>query len=493
MELRGIMNYKKYAAIIISALCLTACGNNSAVSEETTIGSSESISAETNVETSENTSETTEEVPSTIEIMGQKYDTSGYIDCLTVDADTCFEVTEEDKNNIELLKNSGTYPWYLKVINCKDHDLGFLSELNDFSYAEFWDLEDSDLDYLSKFDKLKTVSFIDCNDDHNILIKTNVENTFVYAKNFDLQNGIVFVSAYSGDTAVYSSNDMYGDNLAPTDKPYVKASPCVKTYFEDGEPLDIAYVEDKLKENANTLTAYFCNPTDEEVTIGFISIYDAETDDWIPTANGESYIPIKESVAPNEEYRIELTKDMYDLSTINNGAYKVVFNYGDDVQESTSAYFILKNSEENDELKSLDGEQRAVFEKALSYVKEYFGCSHYMTEEYASTHTADEFIGQFLDAFTYDCAYRFAQTYIDENGDLYAFEGDRGSDITNVETTFYTNRNIDPATGYDKINIISVTAKNDCDISYRTWLECGKISMIKTPDGWRVDKFTLWW
>lgn len=51
------MSYQKYAAIILSALCLTACGNTSAVSDETTAST-----AETTVETSEAaTAETSEE------------------------------------------------------------------------------------------------------------------------------------------------------------------------------------------------------------------------------------------------------------------------------------------------------------------------------------------------------------------------------------------------------------------------------------------------
>lgn len=58
------MNYKKYAAIILSALCLTACGNTSAVSEETitsvsetTAETSETTAAETAEETAENSTE----------------------------------------------------------------------------------------------------------------------------------------------------------------------------------------------------------------------------------------------------------------------------------------------------------------------------------------------------------------------------------------------------------------------------------------------------
>lgn len=72
------MGYRKYAAIILSSLCLTACGNTSAVSEETTIGTSESISAESTVETSETTAaETAEETEpeETFEETTDDYDT----------------------------------------------------------------------------------------------------------------------------------------------------------------------------------------------------------------------------------------------------------------------------------------------------------------------------------------------------------------------------------------------------------------------------------
>ena len=49
----NIMDRKKFAAIILSALCLAACGNSTAGSDETA-----AVTAETTAETSE-TSETT--------------------------------------------------------------------------------------------------------------------------------------------------------------------------------------------------------------------------------------------------------------------------------------------------------------------------------------------------------------------------------------------------------------------------------------------------
>lgn len=57
------MNYKKYAAIILSALCLTACGNTSTSSEETTAST-----AETTVGTSETVETTTAETAEEINI-----------------------------------------------------------------------------------------------------------------------------------------------------------------------------------------------------------------------------------------------------------------------------------------------------------------------------------------------------------------------------------------------------------------------------------------
>lgn len=68
-----ILNYKKYAAIILSALCLTACGNNTAASDETAAGISE-----TTVEASETTTaETAEETEpeETFEETTDDYDT----------------------------------------------------------------------------------------------------------------------------------------------------------------------------------------------------------------------------------------------------------------------------------------------------------------------------------------------------------------------------------------------------------------------------------
>lgn len=73
-----IMNYKKYAAIILSALCLTACGNNTAASDETAAGISETTveaSETTTAETAEETEITETEPEETFEETTDDYDT----------------------------------------------------------------------------------------------------------------------------------------------------------------------------------------------------------------------------------------------------------------------------------------------------------------------------------------------------------------------------------------------------------------------------------
>lgn len=68
------MNYRKYAAIILSALCLTACGNTSAVSDETITSVSET-SEVTTTETAEETNITECEPEETTAEAVDEYDT----------------------------------------------------------------------------------------------------------------------------------------------------------------------------------------------------------------------------------------------------------------------------------------------------------------------------------------------------------------------------------------------------------------------------------
>lgn len=325
----------------------------------------------------------TEKETGVVEIMGSEYYMNEYYSHLTVDADACSEVTAEDIKNIELFESSADPFSYIEVINCKAHDLSFLSELEGFTYIYFCDAEGSDFEYLRNFDELGSAMFVNFGGDMtalvNALANTDIEYASIYARDFSLWEGIQFAADGPRYNKVftYTSTDEYGSTNAPTDKPYVIAAPCVQSYLEDGKPLQNAiYVEDKLRETGNTLTAYFCNPTDEEVVIDSAAVYDAVTGDWLPMTDGGSYIKLDTAVAPHEELCFELTKDMFDYTAIAGGAYTINFYYGFEGNESAKAYFVLKNSEENEGLDRLSGEQRAVFEKALSYVQEYFGARH---------------------------------------------------------------------------------------------------------------------
>ena len=67
------MNYRKYAAIILSALCLAACGNNTANSDETIVDTAETT-AETSEITSAKTAEETAETGTEPSSDGYRYE-----------------------------------------------------------------------------------------------------------------------------------------------------------------------------------------------------------------------------------------------------------------------------------------------------------------------------------------------------------------------------------------------------------------------------------
>jgi hypothetical protein len=203
-------------------------------------------------------------------------------------------------------------------------------------------------------------------------------------------------------------------------------------------------------------------------------------------ADGEKYLPLDITVPAGENYAFELTADMFDYSAVQNGAYNVKFEYGEfDDGKELSACCIFRSTEDSG-AERLGDEQKKVFDKAYEYMTEYFGCTTHMTEEYASSHTADEFISQFTDAFTYDYASSLCSRYIDEDGNLKAIDGDRGSSEPLIDKCFY------PIETDDGIDIVCVSVNYSPDFSYRAWYELCRIHMTSSESVPRVDEFTLW-
>ena len=111
------MDRKKFAAIILSALCLAACGNNTAgldetaaVTAETTVGTSETASTETTEVTAENSTNSSSD--------GYRYEKYHlYIDMSKVgDAGALYDKLISEEN----------YVSKLTLANVDDADLSFI-------------------------------------------------------------------------------------------------------------------------------------------------------------------------------------------------------------------------------------------------------------------------------------------------------------------------------------------------------------------------------
>lgn len=175
------MNYKKYTAVILSALCLTACGNTSSVSEETTISSE--ITAETTSVISESiteiseTTEDDEENSSKPEEKGYKFENYAlYIDMSMIsDPASLYERLSEDN-------------YIRKVIlsNTDNADLSFISE-NNIYYLKIDKYNGkTDLSVLAN-SKISTLEFGEVTDSTGLdAIPELLESTSL---EFDIYNG----------------------------------------------------------------------------------------------------------------------------------------------------------------------------------------------------------------------------------------------------------------------------------------------------------------
>lgn len=247
----------------------------------------------------------------------------------------------------------------------------------------------------------------------------------------------------------------------------------------------------------------FSNYTDEPVTIDSIQIF-PEFGEAVNFTNGSDTLNINFTVQPMHKTDYLLKAENFDYSACESGIYTVAVNFGTDRH---SMDFFIDNSEVREETFTkvfddnenwlgtvgyaptfLTEEQQKIFSKACARMYEFFWYDGYLSEEYASTHTANDFIGLFTDVFTEECVRRLAQeSYIDEIGNLQAGGFGRGSDITYEGHCFLPVSDDD-----DQVAFKAVVIHAHTDNPYEVWFEEIKYNMVNTKDGWRVFQFDLW-
>ncbi len=256
----------------------------------------------------------------------------------------------------------------------------------------------------------------------------------------------------------------------------------------------------------------FSNYTDEPVTIDSIQITHG-FGEAVSFTDGSDTLDIDFTVQPMRKTDYLLKAEDFDYSACESGIYYADIKIGN---EYHSMNFFIDNSElhtetldvifipewvedpENWRFKENTGiaptflteEQQEVFAKACARMYEFFWFDAYLSQEYADTHTADDFIGLFTDVFTEEYARRLAQEkgFIDENGNLAAYNGGgRGSDIT------YEGHCFLPVSADEyQVSFKAVVIHAHSDVPYKVWFDETEYHMVNTKDGWRVFQFDLW-
>ncbi|MDE7303867.1 MAG: hypothetical protein K2N60_11175 [Oscillospiraceae bacterium] len=254
----------------------------------------------------------------------------------------------------------------------------------------------------------------------------------------------------------------------------------------------------------------FSNYTDEPVTIDSIQIVRESDGALVSFADGSDTLDIDFTVQPLHKTDYLLKAGDFDYSACESGIYNAVVNVG---LEGYGREFFIDNSELYEETfpsvfvseaasddwwgreytgaapTFLTEEQQKIFAEAHARMSEFFWWDSFLPENYAETHTADDFIGRFTDVFTEDYVRQLSQgMYINDDGTLRIFSGGgRGSNI------FYCGHCFFPVSSDDEqVTFKATVIYCHSDNPYAVGFDEKNYHMVNTENGWRVDHFDLW-
>lgn len=575
------MDRKKFAAIILSALCLAACGNSTAGSDETA-----AVTAETTAETSETSETTSAETaetgtePSSDGYRYEKYDL--YIDMSKVkdagalydrlisednyisdlilsnvdDADLSF-IRDRDIYRIEIEKYNGrtdlgvlaggsireltfgevTDSTGLDAIAKADGiytlifdtysgniDFGFASDCKDLQGINFGNVTDvSGLETLAKVPNLNFIVFENYSKDIDLnflsecpnitgarlegadikadmfadaVKNSSLKTLYIKAENFDLADGEEMMLALPDVNVTYCMDDSPWYKAGPWEEGYVPESdvmvytnPCVKRGASEEKwecrTSGIEFVSpDEEFKHESTLLCVFSNYSDEAKTVESAKLYRIYNGEEPVDFSGGETLEIGLELAPQTKTDLDITEDMLPYSDFESGDYRIVFNVGGEQVEHR--FCVMSDEEKSPDF--LTNEQTEIYKTAESLTKTYFGCSHYLSEEDIQNTTAEDFIAMVCEGFTYDEAVALSSSYMDENGELKAICADRGGDIS-VFDHFYKCI----YSGDDTVMFQSIVVHTTEDNPYFLWFEAIDYKMVNTDNGWRFERFPLWY
>lgn len=453
---------RKFIAIALTALTLTACTEKEPP-EETDAIPQEFSSSTTETAVSEPVTETSEEseMPGTvITVFGQEY--SPLEDYITIDMSRSGEKT--DVNALALFDDLR----HIAIENAGDKSIDFLDGLT----LDTLSVCGSSRPAADLIPALEKCSFT------SLYYQPPEDNTRF------IEDCTALFTAFPGCEVRVAEANSWG-----TARPSPLAFYCTREIY--GE---------------DTLALHITNNdrADCDWVINSVWIEGAEGNELSPDSTGvltDGRQSVGETVAYNYTLDYELNVNMTD-----KGIYDLCFEaFSSDTYEVDAgprtfrcSFFVCSPFDEpipseTKEYSSyirhktpdfLSPDQLAAFEAAYRTYEDYFHMDSEMTEEYAQSHTAEEFLDIASAGLTREFAYKKSLgIYIGDDGNLQAISASSGGDLMAGGAEFFP---INDST------FAAVTAMGHEDDPYHTWYEAVNFHMTEGDDGWRFDVFQTW-
>ncbi|WP_455528270.1 hypothetical protein [Huintestinicola sp.] len=346
-----------------------------------------------------------------------------------------------------------------------------------------------DLSFIGRFTSLENLVLNDCEGVENIkLLKgaVNAAHIAVYDKNYSSENGSEFFSAFPAADAEYfeavQNKDRTEAELDFYAYPLILADTenNAQLYLKnDTDRTGYAFLSDIMYPEGSGWASYGI----KEIELGEVS----------SGSQGEFQIPSSEIFpddAPKGRCKLVCTFRTEGEDTESEAEIFITDPFIDPIPEEIfcpqrpdTRYYYYKTPD------FLTTAQLEAFKKAYITEAAYFGTDMVLSENYASTHTADEFISELTSGFTYEYALERAQgIYIDENGEFEATSRSSGVDISLAAVNF--------APIYYNENEVLFKAEKICwydDEFYNVSYAQRNFHMVKTDEGWKFDCFGMWY
>lgn len=441
---------RKFIAIALSMLCLTACSANNDVQQtsvsETTMTvttSAETTTASVVTEAVTTTEITTEKPMETISICGTEF-----------------------KKNTTYIEIDGT------LFTEKDADM--LGEMNNLTHVSVDKANTYVLEKLAEHDNIKSVCFKYFDgtlSEYTELLEPFNEIT-INGKNYLQSEAEMLCRTFPNKEITYQKYIGCWDNYE-TSSLYITGSPVIMP-FDDELPSKIWWGD------AKNIALFFVNSSEAVQTAESVKILFNDSNGWTPIsfAEGTSELVLNADVDAGETFEFEITGDILDYNTLNVGLYKAVTDFSD----GTSAefeFFVGK-----DYLPYfLSEEQLDVFMKTYEMSIKYMPNSRFSPEQKMSDETYSILSECFSDDFISRNSYRI---YLNDDGSLNdVSDAGRGTPVANGHCFIPLN------ISDERADFMVTCVLYHPDMPALTMFETNNFSLIKTDEGWKINNFTL--